>query len=156
MGTWVWFVWIAAIWASFAVFEGYALRHNDRMWTLSRLVSTIGAKWPLSIAFMGFLFGGLLVHFYWPYDNPLAHVSLMSSAMAADLPPLPKTGQIEGTIGGWTAAINALKAAWDGSAWLIPWISFLVAQGSALFKWPNTIPFLRAIAGNYGHATNAK
>jgi hypothetical protein len=25
-----------------------------------------------------------------------------------------------------------------------------------LFKWPNSIPALRAVAGNYGHATNAK
>jgi hypothetical protein len=158
MGTWVWFLWFGLIWTSFAVFEGYALRHPERMWTLSRLVSTIGAKWPLSIALLGFLFGGLLVHFFWPYDNPLGHVQgwLVSSAVAQELPPMPKSGQIEGTVHNWSVVIDSLKVAWDGSAWLIPWVTFFVTQASAWFKWPNTIPFLRILAGNYGLAENAK
>jgi hypothetical protein len=86
----------------------------------------------------------------------LIAVACISCAFAGDIPPMPKAGQIESTVSGWTAAINALKAAWEGSAWLIPWITFFVTQGSALFKWPNTVPFLRFVAGNWGHATNAK
>jgi hypothetical protein len=156
MGTWIWLVWIAAIFISFAIFEGYALKHGDRMWTLSRLVSTIGAKWPLSIALLGFLFGGLLVHFYWPYDNPLLHASLISSAVAAELPPMPKPGQVEGTINAWTAAWRAVKAAVDAGAWLLPWLSFFAAQGSAWFVWPNKVPALKLLAGNYRNAANAE
>ena len=74
----------------------------------------------------------------------------------ADVPPMPKAGQIEATVSGWTVAINALKAAWDGTLWIVPWLSFLAAQGSALLKWPNSVPLLRFIAGNYGHAANEK
>ena len=74
MGIWVWVIWFAGVWGSFAVLEGYAFKHPDRQWTLSKTISTLGARWPLSIALLGMLFGGLLVHFYWPYTNPLEHL----------------------------------------------------------------------------------
>jgi len=68
---WEWVVWFLGVWGLFAILEGFALRHPDRMWTLSKAISTLGARWPLSIALLGMLFGGLLVHFYWPYKNPI-------------------------------------------------------------------------------------
>ncbi len=72
---WLWLVWFAGVWLSFAVLEGYAFRHEERLWTLSRTVSTLGARWPLSIALLGMLFGILLSHFFWPYSNPLGSLS---------------------------------------------------------------------------------
>jgi hypothetical protein len=71
MDSWPWVIWFAGVWISFAVLEGYAFKHPDREWTLSRAVSTLGKRWPLSIWFMGVLMGGLAVHFFWPYANPL-------------------------------------------------------------------------------------
>ncbi len=73
MNAWVWAIWLAIVLVSFAALEGYALRHPERQWTLSRTISDLGKRWPLSIALLGMLFGGLLVHFYWPWQsNPLA------------------------------------------------------------------------------------
>lgn len=63
----VWIVWLAAIVASFAVFEGYALRHHDRKGTLSWFMWNLGQRWPLSLVLFGMLFGGLAVHFYWQW-----------------------------------------------------------------------------------------
>jgi hypothetical protein len=51
----------------FIIFEGYALKHPDRMNTLSHYIYTIGARWPLSIWLMGCFAGGLAVHFFWHY-----------------------------------------------------------------------------------------
>lgn len=65
--TWMWGIWFAVAIGLFAVFEGYALKHPDRQWTLSRTIATIGAKWPLSIGLWGMFFGGLLVHFFWHF-----------------------------------------------------------------------------------------
>lgn len=62
-----WFVWWPIVIGLFAVIEGYALRHRDRQWTLSRTIAWMGEKFPLSIAFFGMLFGGLLVHFFWHF-----------------------------------------------------------------------------------------
>jgi hypothetical protein len=62
-----WFVWWPIVIGLFAVIEGYALRHKDRQWTLSRTIAWVGVKFPLSIAFFGMLFGGLLVHFFWHF-----------------------------------------------------------------------------------------
>lgn len=57
----------------FAVGEAYAFKHADRQNTLSRTVSTIGAKWPMSIWLMGVGTGILAAHFFWAWStNPLA------------------------------------------------------------------------------------
>jgi hypothetical protein len=58
---------LGLIWAIgfFALVEGYALRHPDRQWTLSRTIATIGEAWPLSIWLCGAFAGGLAVHFFW-------------------------------------------------------------------------------------------
>lgn len=67
-----WIVWTLIAIAAFAVGEGYAFKHPDRQNTLSRAVTTLGAKWPLSIFIMGMFAGGLAVHFFWPWaQNPL-------------------------------------------------------------------------------------
>ncbi len=66
--TWMWWaVWFPLTIGSFALIEGYALKHGDRQWTLSRTIATVGEKWPLSIALFGAFFGGLLVHFFWHF-----------------------------------------------------------------------------------------
>jgi hypothetical protein len=67
-----WIIGIVGAVAHFAWFEGGAFRHPDRYNTLSHFIATIGARWPLSIYLMGFLSGGLAVHFFWPWlQNPL-------------------------------------------------------------------------------------
>lgn len=59
--------------AFFAVFEGLAFAHPDRVNTLSHLIATIGARWPFSIFLMGFGTGTLAAHFFWAWpDNPEA------------------------------------------------------------------------------------
>ena len=69
---WMWVVWIVLIAASFAALETYAFKHPDRQNTLSRAVSTLGERWPLSIALFGLVVGILLAHFFWPWSsNPL-------------------------------------------------------------------------------------
>ncbi len=64
-----WLNWtiLGALWlAGFLFLEVRALRSNDpKRVTLSRYMATIGAKFPLSIFFMGLVIGGLSVHFWW-------------------------------------------------------------------------------------------
>ena len=64
---WMWIVWLLVVAISFALIEGWAIKHPQRQWTLSRTIATWGARWPLSIALWGMLFGGLLVHFFWHF-----------------------------------------------------------------------------------------
>lgn len=59
--------------AFFAYFEWRAFAHPDRQNTLSHFVSTIGAKWPMSIWLMGVGTGILAAHFFWAWvQNPIA------------------------------------------------------------------------------------
>lgn len=68
-----WIVWSLICIIAFAVGEGFAFKHPDRLNTLSRTVSTIGAKWPMSIWLMGVGTGILASHFFWAWPtNPLA------------------------------------------------------------------------------------
>jgi hypothetical protein len=59
----VWLAWLIAIAASFAVFEGYALRNNKL--TLSRFTWNASKAWPLLPFVMGLVVGGLATHFFW-------------------------------------------------------------------------------------------
>ena len=63
---WMWIVWLAVAVGLFAVFERYAINHQDRQWTLSETMAHVGSKWPLSIGLFGLFLGILLGHFYWP------------------------------------------------------------------------------------------
>jgi uncharacterized membrane protein len=66
--SWMWWlVWWPLAIGSFALIEGYGIKHPDRQWTLSKTIAWLGAKWPLSIALFGMFFGGLLVHFFWHF-----------------------------------------------------------------------------------------
>lgn len=65
MKDWPWIVGTALALVYFAWWEAYAFRHPDRVNTLSRSISTLGAKFPLVIFFMGLFCGGLAVHFFW-------------------------------------------------------------------------------------------
>jgi hypothetical protein len=49
----------------FCFFEWRAFRHPDRQNTLSRWVYSMGSAFPLSIFLMGFVIGGLAVHFFY-------------------------------------------------------------------------------------------
>jgi len=64
-------IWLAGLGAAivfFAVVEGYAIRHPEAGYhTLSYHVAKIGARFPVSIWFMGIFAGGLAVHFFWHY-----------------------------------------------------------------------------------------
>lgn len=76
---WPWLIWLAAVVASFAVLERYALRHGDRMHTLSRVVWLMGQRFPLTLVLWGVIIGGLSVHFYWRWcDQPQALTFLIS------------------------------------------------------------------------------
>lgn len=63
--SWMWVVWLLVIIVSFALIEGYALRHPERQNTLSRFIWGLGQEWPLTLVLFGMLFGGLAVHFFW-------------------------------------------------------------------------------------------
>lgn len=57
----------------FAVFEGVAVAHPDRVNTLSLAIATLGARWPFSIWLMGIFCGVLGAHFFWSWPrNPEA------------------------------------------------------------------------------------
>jgi hypothetical protein len=62
-----WIIWLLLIVVSFTVLEAYAFKHPERENTLSRFIATVGLKFPLSLVMFGMLFGGLAVHFYWPF-----------------------------------------------------------------------------------------
>lgn len=69
---WPWLVGLVAVIGWFGYWETMAFVHPDQYDTLSHVVSTIGASWPLAIFICGFFAGGLAVHFFWPWkDNPL-------------------------------------------------------------------------------------
>ena len=55
----------------FAVFEGIAFSHPDRVNTLSHAIATLAARWPFSIWLMGVFDGVLAAHFFWAWpENP--------------------------------------------------------------------------------------
>jgi hypothetical protein len=62
-----WMVVCAVAVVLFAVGETYAIDYPNNQWTLSRVIATLGAKWPLSIWICGAFAGGLAVHFFWHY-----------------------------------------------------------------------------------------
>lgn len=55
-----------------------------------------------------------------------------------------------------TTAINAVKAAWESWVWIVPIVSTVITQLSALVSGVNSIPGVKWIAGNYGHSLNVK
>lgn len=65
MGDWLWAAWLACVLLSFAIFEAMAFRHPTRLNTLSRVVWSIGQKFPLFLVIFGAVIGGLSVHFFW-------------------------------------------------------------------------------------------
>lgn len=66
------FVWLAGLFAAiifFAIVEGYAFKHPDRVNSLSHCIAYIGSRWPLSIWLCGVFAGGLATHFFWFFPN---------------------------------------------------------------------------------------
>lgn len=69
---WPWAVGLVGSLAYFGYYETMAFVHPDQYDTLSHVVSTIGAKWPLAIWICGAFAGGLATHFFWAWrDNPM-------------------------------------------------------------------------------------
>lgn len=68
-GRWIWLGLIAAFICGFAFFESSAL--NNEGLTLSRLIYDADQAWPLVRVIFGAIFGGLAVHFFWPWDPRL-------------------------------------------------------------------------------------
>jgi hypothetical protein len=68
--TWLWVAWLLFIIVTFALFEGYALRHDKT--TLSRFVWRASKRFPLLPFIAGFIVGVLASHFWWsgivPFD----------------------------------------------------------------------------------------
>lgn len=67
MSDWINWTLLGLFWiAGFLFLEVRALRSYDpKRVTLSRYMATIGAKFPLSIFFVGLTVGILAAHFYW-------------------------------------------------------------------------------------------
>ena len=61
--SWVWTLWLLALIASFAVFEGCAIRTHRT--TLSAFVWALSKGWPPLPFVCGLVAGGLAVHFWW-------------------------------------------------------------------------------------------
>lgn len=69
-----WIIGLLLAMAFFAFFEWRAFKYPLRQNTLSRVIATIGANWPLSIWLMGLMAGILAAHFFWPWcGNPLGN-----------------------------------------------------------------------------------
>lgn len=69
---WPWLLGVVLAVAYFAYFETMAFVHPEQYDTLSHVVSTMGAHWPLSIYICGCFSGGLSVHFFWAWSaNPM-------------------------------------------------------------------------------------
>jgi hypothetical protein len=69
---WPWIIGLVFVVAWFGYFETEAFVHPDDYDTLSHVVSTIGAKWPLAIFICGQFTGILSAHFWWAWsDNPM-------------------------------------------------------------------------------------
>lgn len=62
--------------------------------------------------------------------------------------------QLQHSVALTTAAINAVKAAWESWAWIVPLAGWIITQAAALMRGVNAIPGVKWIAGNYGHSVN--
>lgn len=62
--------------------------------------------------------------------------------------------QVKDSIANGQVAWEAVKKFIDSLAWIIPWVTFFAAHGSAWIKAINNNWLLRLIAGNYGFASN--
>lgn len=61
--SWIWVGWLVFLAASFAAFEGYALKTGHM--TLSRFTWTVSKAFPLFPWLVGVLVGVLACHFWW-------------------------------------------------------------------------------------------
>lgn len=65
--------WIAGLFSAmffFAIVEGMAFKHPERINSLSRAIYDLGSNFPLSIWVCGVFTGGLAVHFFWHWCPP--------------------------------------------------------------------------------------
>jgi hypothetical protein len=60
-----WVIWAIVVFVLFAAIEFYALRHPDRVHTLSISMAMLGKRFPLTIGLFGLVVGGLFAHFWW-------------------------------------------------------------------------------------------
>lgn len=65
-GRWIWLAFGIFFIVGFAFFESSAL--NSDGLTLSRLIYNANQAWPLTSVIFGAIFGGLAVHFFWPWN----------------------------------------------------------------------------------------
>lgn len=69
---WPWAIGLLFAVTWFTVFETKAFTDPADYDSLSHVVSTIGAKWPLAIFICGQFCGVLSAHFFWAWrDNPM-------------------------------------------------------------------------------------
>jgi hypothetical protein len=64
----LWLLWITLPVVAFIVLETIAIKRGKP--TLSFEVYSLGKNFPLAIALLGLLLGGLLVHFFWHWCPP--------------------------------------------------------------------------------------
>ncbi|EJW09973.1 hypothetical protein A33M_0685 [Rhodovulum sp. PH10] len=68
MTRWGWGAFVVAVIATFGLLEGWALATDTP--TLSQTVWWASAAFPLLGPLVGFVVGGLFVHFWWPNQGP--------------------------------------------------------------------------------------
>ena len=98
-GFWVWLAFGVAFLSGFAYFESSAL-NNDGL-TLSRLIYNANQAWPMVSVLVGAIFGGLLVHFFWPWNPKLYAAEDRIKALEAEVADLkralsPVTATLDG------------------------------------------------------------
>lgn len=64
-----WYYYLAVAIVGFSILERYALKHPDRVNTLSITIRNLGQKWPLTIYVCGVFTGALSMHLWGCYLN---------------------------------------------------------------------------------------
>ena len=127
------YIWLAELAAAvivFALTEGYAFKHPERINTLSHWVAYIGAKFPLSIWFCGIFAGGLAVHFFWHFcpafginywglkEERMVTVEQVTAAINAVVLYLPMVWSFVSTvIAAASILVSRLPTATPGTFW---------------------------------------
>lgn len=69
---WVWIGWLLFFVVSFAIFEGYALTHDNGL-SLSQFTVNALYAWPPLGPLLGIVVGMLITHFFWHWVPKQKH-----------------------------------------------------------------------------------
>ena len=83
-GKFIWSVYLIGVVAFFGILESMAFNHEGGL-TLSRFIYNANQAWPLTGVFIGMIFGGLLVHFFWNWDPRLEKLQTRCLELEAEI-----------------------------------------------------------------------